>query len=75
MNPFVTLLIVLPLIGTVLVMLGLLATIIQEPQQGLIILFIIFGGIAAYLVKLFLRTGNAEGGTIELPVSPAMNAR
>ncbi len=69
MNPFITLLITLPLIATVLLMIGLLAMIVQGEWEG-IILFIFFGGIAAYLVKLLQRTATVEGGTVELPVSP-----
>jgi len=76
MNPFLTLLIILPLIATVLLMLGMLGSFFwQGPRWDVlpfIIFFVIFGGIAVYLVRLLRRTVTAEGGIVELPVSPEM---
>ena len=71
MNPFLTLLIALPFIATTLLILGLLIGLIQEgPRWDFIFLLIVFGSIAGYLAKLLRRTSTAEGGIVELPVSP-----
>jgi hypothetical protein len=71
MNPFLTLLITLPLITTTLMTLGVLVGLVQEgPRWDYIFLFIMFGSIAVYLVRLLRRTVTAEGGIVELPVGP-----
>jgi hypothetical protein len=76
MNPFFTLLITLPLIATALLMLVILGIIVEQGPRWdnlpFFIIFIIFGGIAVYLVRLLRRTATAEGGIVELPVSPEM---
>lgn len=70
MNPFLTLLITLPLITTTLMTLGLLVGLVQEgPRQDYIFLFIMFGSIAVYLGRLLRRAVTAEGGIVELPVN------
>jgi hypothetical protein len=71
MNPFLTLLITLPLITTTLMTLGLLVGLVSEgPRWDYIFLFVMFGSIAVYLVRLLRRTVTAEGGIVELPVGP-----
>lgn len=71
MNPFLTLLITLPLITTTLMTLGLLIGFVEEgPRWDFIFLFIMFGSLTAYLARLLRRTATAEGGIVELPVSP-----
>jgi hypothetical protein len=76
MNPFLTLLITLPLIATALLMLVMLGILVEQGPRWdnlpFFIIFIIFGGIAVYLVRLLRRTATAEGGIIELPVNPEM---
>jgi hypothetical protein len=76
MNPFLTLLITLPLIATALLMLVMLGILVEQGLRldnlPFFIIFIIFGGIAVYLVRLLRRTATAEGGIVELPVNPEM---
>ena len=76
MNPFLTLLITLPLIATALLMLVMLGILVEQGPRWdnlpFFIIFIIFGGIAVYLVRLLRRTATAEGGIVELPESPEM---
>lgn len=76
MNPFLTLLIAVPLIATALLMLVILGILVDQGPRWdslpFLIIFIFFGGIAVYLVRLLRRTATTEGGIVELPVSPEM---
>jgi hypothetical protein len=76
MNPFLTLMITLPLIATALLMFVMLGILVEQGPRWdnlpFFIIFIIFGGIAVYLVRLLRRTATTEGGIVELPVGPEM---
>lgn len=76
MNPFLTLLIALPLIATALLMFAMLGILVEQGPRWdnlpFFIFFIIFGGIAVYLMRLLRRTATTEGGIVELPVGPEM---
>jgi hypothetical protein len=74
MNPFLTFLIVLPLLVAALLMLGALGGLAQHGLRwDILAALIVAGSIGAYLVWLLRRTLTAKGSILEFAVTPELN--